>query len=241
VSLPPRPWIIGHRGAAGVRRENTLASFRRAVEEGADWLELDVQLSADGELAVVHDWDLRRLAGAALVVESAAWSDLAAIRLRAAGGEDASRIPRLRDVLEILPDRLPLNVELKRRGADRARLAEAVLAECAAREPLLFSSFDWPLLAELRRRAPHVWVAPLASRWPGRLLEAGRDLRAWSLHAHRRIVTRALIERASEAGRPVLVYTVNEASEAARFFALGVSGVFTDFPGRLREALRNAP
>lgn len=240
MTLPPRPWIIGHRGAAGVRHENTLESFRRAIEEGADWLELDVQLSADGELAVVHDWDLRRLAGAALVVESAAWSDLSAVALRSSGGE-TPRIPRLAEVLSLLPDGLPLNVELKRRGADRARFAEAVLATCAAREPLLFSSFDWPLLAELHRRAPHAWVAPLASRWPGRLLEAGRDLRAWSLHAHRRIATRSLVEQASEAGRRVLVYTVNEASEAARFFALGVSGVFTDFPGRLREALRNTP
>lgn len=241
MSLPPRPWIIGHRGAAGVRRENTIASFRRAIEEGADWLELDVQLAADGELAVFHDWDLRRLAGSALVVERAAWGDLAAVALRASRGEDAPRIPRLRDVLDIVPDGMPVNVELKRRGGDRAGFAEAVLNACAGREPLLFSSFDWPLLAELRRRAPHSWIAPLASRWPGRLLEAARDLRAWSLHAHRRIATQVLVERAAEAGRPVMVYTVNEPGEAARLFALGVSGVFTDFPGRLREALRQAP
>jgi glycerophosphoryl diester phosphodiesterase len=235
--LPPPPWIAGHRGAAGEAVENTLASFQLAIAQGANLLEFDVQLAADGALVVFHDWDLRRLAGARSVVERTEGPALREVKLRSAGVEP--RIPLLREVLAIRPPGMVLNVELKRRVADRARFAEAVLAETAGHEPLLFSSFDWDLLAELRRRAPQVCLAPLASRWPGLLLEAGRNLRAWSLHAHRRIASRALVERAAESERPVLVYTVNDGAEAKRLFGLGVSGVFTDVPGRLRRELAN--
>jgi glycerophosphoryl diester phosphodiesterase len=69
------------------------------------------------------------------------------------------------------------------------------------------------------------------------LLEAGRNLRSWSLHAYRRIASRALVERAAQGERPLLVYTVNDAAEARRLFAMGVAGVFTDVPGRLRREL----
>jgi glycerophosphoryl diester phosphodiesterase len=241
---------------AGEAIENTLESFEQAVAQRADLLEFDVQLCADGELVVFHDWDLRRLGGSRLVVEASESARLRDVALRpppepgrlgpgarsvrparAPANDQAPRIALLREVLAMRPAGLPLNLELKRRSADRARFAETVLAETAGCEPLLFSSFDWDLLAELRRRAPQVCLAPLASRWPGLLLEAGRNLRAWSLHAHRRIASRALVELAAEGGRPVLVYTVNEAAAARRLFALGVAGVFTDFPGRLRREL----
>ncbi len=256
MNLPPPPWIAGHRGVAGEAMENTLESFERAVAQDVDLLEFDVQLSADGELVVFHDWDLRRLGGLRLAVEACEGARLREVALRSppepgrwgpgarsvlpAGAPDhqeAARIPLLREVLALRPAALLLNLELKRRTADRARFAEAVLAETAGCEPLLFSSFDWDLLAELRRRAPQVCLAPLASRRPGLLLEAGRNLRAWSLHAHRRIASRALVKRAAAGGRPVLVYTVNEAAVARELFALGVSGVFTDFPGKLRREL----
>ena len=253
LPLSAPPWIAGHRGAAAEAIENTLDSFRLAIEQGADLIELDVQICADGELVVVHDWDLQRLAGSRVVVESSDGAALREISLRPVekgrpGWPDVARwrrarprqglaIPSLREVLALRPPGMVLNLELKRRLANRARFAEAVLAETAGCEPLLFSRFDWDLLAELRRRAPHAALAPLASRWPSLLVEAGRNLRAWSLHAHRRIVSAPLVERARATGRPLLVYTVNDAAEARRLFALGVSGVFTDRPGRLRAEL----
>ena len=72
LGLEAPPWIVGHRGAAGEAPENTLPSFLLAAQQGADMIELDVQLAADGELVVVHDWDLERLAGVPLVVEETA-------------------------------------------------------------------------------------------------------------------------------------------------------------------------
>jgi len=238
VKLPPPPWIVGHRGAAGERLENTLASFRRAVDEGADMVEVDVQLTRDGRLAVVHDLDLRRLARRRIVVERAALADLQAERLDET--DEEARIPELDAALDALPPGFPVNVEIKRWSAPRPLLAEAVAAALAGRANVLVSSFDWVLLAEMKRRAPHLPLAPLSEDDATGLLAAGRELGAWSLHCHRRLASRELAAAARDAGRPLLAYTVNDPAEARRLFGYGISGVFTDFPGTLRRALAGA-
>ncbi len=229
---------MGHRGAAGERRENTLASFRRARDEGADMIELDVQLTADQRLAVVHDVDLRRLAGRRRVVERSSLADLEAERLDAT--DDAARIPELRAVLAVLPPDFPINVEIKRWAAPRTLVAEAVATALAGRANVLVSSFDWQLLAEMKRRAPDRPLAPLSRDDAPGLVAAGERLGAWSLHCHRRLATRELAAAARAAGLPLLAYTVNDPAEARRLLERGISGLFTDFPGKLRRQLAGA-
>jgi glycerophosphoryl diester phosphodiesterase len=227
---------VAHRGAAGEAPENTLASFLLAAEQAADMIELDVQLAGDGELVVVHDRDLRRLAGVALVVEE---TTAAALRRHAVGsvGGAPAWIPSLAEVLVVLPPSVPLNLELKRWRADRGRWVDALLQTIAGRDRLLVSSFDWELLQWLRRRAPALPLAPLAEREPAKLLAAGRELGAATLHCHRRLATRGLAGSARRAGRSLLAYTVNQPRAARRLFDVGVAGVFTDHPGALRRAL----
>jgi glycerophosphoryl diester phosphodiesterase len=226
---------VGHRGAAGERLENTLASFRRAVDEGADMVELDVQLTGDRRLAAVHDLDLRRLARRRIVVERAALAELQAERLDET--DEEARIPELGAVLEALPPDFPVNIEIKRWSASRPLLAEAVASAIAGRANVLISSFDWELLAEIQRRAPDRPLAPLAEGDAPGLLAAGRELGAWSLHCHRRLASRELAAAARDAGRPLLAYTVNDPAEARRLLAMGLSGLFTDVPGKMRRAL----
>jgi glycerophosphoryl diester phosphodiesterase len=227
---------VAHRGAAGEAPENTLASFLLAAEQRADMVELDVQLAADGELVVVHDRDLRRLAGVPLVVEEVA---AAALRPHAVGTVAGAPawIPSLAEVLLALPPSLPLNLELKRWRADRDRWVDALCWTIAGRDRVLVSSFDWELLRRLRRRSPALALAPLAEREPAKLLAAGRELGATTLHCHRRLATRGLAGAARRAGRPLLAYTVNPPRSARRLFDVGVAGVFTDHPGALRRAL----
>ncbi len=241
LDLPSPPWIVGHRGAAGEAVENTLPSFRRAVADGADMVELDVQLTADGELVVLHDWDLARLAGTPWQVEETRWEDLATLQLRGRGGEGGGSVARLADVLDALPPAFPLDVEIKRRRAERGALCEAVLAATAGRRNLLLSSFDHELLREVRRRAPGAAVAPLASEHALEALATAQRLGAVSLHVATRLADRALLAAAQAAALPVLAFTVDDAATARALFALGVAGVFTDFPGRLRAELRPAP
>ena len=194
-----------------------------------------MQLARDGELVVVHDWDLRRLAGDRRVVERLAAAELAGVAL--ALGERRGAAPTLRALLDALPGEYPVNVELKRRDAPRVRFAAALAACAAGRGQLLVSSFDHALLDEVAAAVPGVPISPLERHDPARLLAAGERLGAWGLHCHRRLATAPLAREAAAAGRPLLVYTVNAAREARRLFALGASGVFSDWPDRLLAGL----
>lgn len=205
-------------------------------------VELDLQLSRDRRLVVVHDWDLVRLAGSSLVVESEPWARLRGADVTAGFARRGRRwepvpMPTLEEVLARLPPTLPLDLELKRRSAEPVAFAEALAGVLAGRPNLLLSSFDWGLLAEVERRLPGCPLAPLGDRAPRSLLAAARELGAAAVHCHRRIARGPLIEGAAAAGLPVLVYTVNQPSVARRLLERGVAGLFTDFPGRLRRRL----
>ena len=104
--------ILAHRGASDARLENTLAAFTHAIERGADGVELDVQLSRDGEVIVFHDHDLARLAGRQEKIEHLTWDELSRVALH-----QNNRIPRLVDVLEHWPTDRWLNVELMKNAA----------------------------------------------------------------------------------------------------------------------------
>lgn len=242
MRLPPPPWIAAHRGALPLL-ENTLAALARAVEEGADLLEFDVQSTADDTLVLFHDADLGRLAGRPeIVVERARFGELATVELRhPERPESTGRIPTLAALLTALPQGFPVNIELKVSRTDRGQLAGLALAATSGRENVLFSSFDIALLRELRRLAPTARIAPLARRWTPGLARLGEELAAWSLHVAQGIAR----ARASGAaggggaggGPPLLVYTVNDAARARKVLAEGAAGLFTDRPAPLRAEL----
>ncbi len=239
MEMPPPPWIVGHRGAGGEAPENTLESFQLAVEQGADMVELDLQLTVDDTLVAFHDRDLRMLNQEAVPIESLSLDQLAdAVYLDRRGNKrQGMSIPTLATILQTLPADLPLNLELKRYGADRERLVSALGREIAGRQQLLVSSFDLDLLALMRRRLPGRPVAPIASRDGEALLQAAQELEAFSVHSDWRIARHTLVHQARAAGRPTLVYTVNQQDLARRLLARGVSGLFSDHPGRLRRQL----
>ncbi|MEO8505276.1 MAG: glycerophosphodiester phosphodiesterase [Acidobacteriota bacterium] len=244
LRLPRPPWIVGHRGAAGEAPENTLASLALALEQGADMIEIDVQLTADGGLVVFHDESLERLAGSDLRTESVDRAALAALRVGSFGGQ-AIGIPGLGEAIAALPADCPLNIELKRQSAATARLAAGLVEQVEGRCQVLVSSFDWPLLEEVRRLGPTLPLALLiddlnAPDAASSLVAAADRLEAWSIHVSAKAAEAALRGLAS-GPRPVICYTVNDAIRAQELFSWGVSGVFTDFPGRLRLALGLSP
>lgn len=244
--MPPPPWIVGHRGAAGEACENTLSAFRRGREAGADMLELDVQLAADGVPVCFHDRSLKRLASRPEIVEQQASSALADVRL----GQADDRLPTLGAALADLPVTMPLNIELKRYQASRSALAHAALDALDGRSQVLISSFDWTLLESVRDLAPDLPIAPLSAPREirarvvdptGDLIAAGEALCAFSLHCSRSMVERSLVELARTRGFEYLLsYTVNDPDEAERFFGLGVAGIFTDVPSRIAARLRGS-
>ena len=215
--------IIGHRGAAGLAPENTLAGFRRAVELGVDAVELDVHVVAS-RLIVIHDDTVERTTDGRGSLEA---HGLAGLRALDAG--DGERIPFLEEVFEAVPSSIGINVELKGRGSG-ALLADRLPDD--GRE-LLVSSFDRRELRAFHARRPDVPRAPLHHRRrPGMAAEA-RALDAWSINVAEGLVDARLMERLGAAGFRVLAYTVNDPERAAALAELGVAGVFTDYPDRI--------
>ena len=225
--------IIGHRGAAGLKPENTLAGFRHAAALGVDAVELDVHL-ADGRLVVIHDARVERTTDGTGAVAALPFAALRA--LDAGAGE---RIPTLEEVLDALPPDIGVNVELK--GAGTAEPAARLLgASGQSTRPLLVSSFDTTELARFHALRPSIPCALLAERWRRGLRATAAALDAWSIHLADRCATPARIAAARRWGRQCLVYTVNDVQRARQLRDMGTRGVFTDFPDRLLHALRPA-
>ncbi len=234
-----RPLVIAHRGASGYRPENTCAAYELAVEQAADMIEIDLHCTRDGAVVVAHDAELERIGGRGEIGETT----LAALRQLDAGGGEP--VPTLAEVLDRFGGRIPFNLELKQAGAGAyAGLPAAVLEAVRARdlvEAPLFSSFYDPVLDELRRSAPDARIALLVSpRAPGGWLERARALGAEAVNPERSLVDAAFVERAHDAGLAVYVFTVDPEREMERLLALGVDGLFTNLPDRMRRLLAGA-
>lgn len=234
-SVPPL--VIAHRGASGTSPENTLAAFRRAEALGSDMIELDVQLSRDGEVVVIHDWTLdRTTTGSGPVGEHS----LAALKALDAGSWFAltfkgERVPTLAEVLAEV--RLLVNVELKPVGDDglEAR-ALSIVEEAGGLERVVFSSFEQEALERLRACSRQARLAILWERTAlGDAVRAAERVAARALHVRKDVATPGALATAAAAGLPVRAWTVNDPAEMARLVAAGVEGVFTDFPERFLQ------
>lgn len=238
--------ILAHRGNRVAAPENTLAAFRAVAATGADGVELDVQLSADGAPVVIHDETLDRTTDGAGAVRD---HTLAALRALDAGrwfGEAfaGERIPTLAEVLDLFRDgALILNVELKTSIEPYPGLVPAVLAElrhAGMEARVVLSSFNHYTLLEAARLAPEIPRAALFSDVVIAPWDYARRHGFSAVHPERHGCDAALIRSCHEAGLAVRTYTVNDPAEAARLLALGVDGIFTDDPAALVPLARRA-
>lgn len=223
---PPR-WIA-HRGGGCLAPENTLLGIRRAAALGFRAVEFDVMLSADGTPVLIHDETLERTTNGRGAVAATADADL--FRLDAGGGE---RIPRLDEAAALCRELgLFANIEIKPAAGLTALTAETVVR--AVRElwrggpPLILSSFAEPALALAAELAPELPRAVLYERPPPAWAERLKACGARALHVDAAACSPELLAQAAALAVPVLAYTVNDAAQAARLFAAGVAGLFTD-------------
>ena len=228
-----KPLVIAHRGASAHRPENTLTAFELAVALRADMIETDLHRTSDGAIVITHDEDLCGLGG----VGEIAGATLAEIRALDAGGGE--RVPTLDEILDRFGPQIPFNLELKRATeTDYEGLEAQALAAVSARGLLartLWSSFYDSVLGRLRVLAPDARVALLISgRYPIRILERARELGAEAINPEASIVSAARVDEAHAAGLAVYVFTVDDLGEMQRLLALGVDGLFTNYPDRMR-------
>ncbi len=232
LSAPGARLVIGHRGAAAHAPENTIPSFRLALEQGADALELDVHASADGIPVVIHDPDTVRTTGEARVVAREA-----AARLRTLG----AGIPTLDEVLESFPD-TPLLVEVKVPAVQQAVLA-AVRAHAAAGRVAVGSAHHAALAAF---RGTEVEVSgsrrEIAALWARARLGLGAGPVRCAMFSvperwrGLRVPTRGFLRRAHAAGAAVHAWTVDDPRRAIALWTAGVQGIVTNDPAAIVRA-----
>jgi glycerophosphoryl diester phosphodiesterase len=227
---PRKLFCFGHRGARGHEPENTIRSVRRALELGADGVEVDVHF-ADGRLVVIHDGTLGRTTNGRGRVVGKSFTYLRS--LDAGLGE---RIPTLAEIFDVVDRRAVINVELK--GPHTAAPVVTLIADYVNRlgwkfDDFLVSSFDHERIREAKRLCPEVRIGALIMKAPRGLAEFAEVLGACSLHAAKGCVTPKLVADAHRRGLKIFVFTVNQPSEIAQMNTLGIDGVFSDFPERL--------
>ena len=255
---PSRPLVLGHRGASHDYPENTIVAFRAAMQQGADGVELDVMRCGSGEVVVVHDDTLERLApGQAGAEQRVRETPLGELRRFDLGGGE--RIPTLDAVFRALGPQALVNVELKsaslQRPTDYLRLplddglamAVVKVLERAGRLSgsglTLVSSFDPFQL--LRFQSASRGMVPL-----GYLFEAGQSVRTrelyrlplWSLaavHPEAKLIDGPALRAWRQRGLRVNAWTVDNPSEIAAMAALGVEAIITNRPGAVRRQLTN--
>lgn len=231
----PQFFCFGHRGARGHEPENTLRSIRTALKLGANGIEVDVYF-VDGQLIVIHYDTLDRTTNGVGPVAEKSFAYLRS--LDAGRGE---RIPVLAEVFDAVNRRAVINVELKgpNTAAPVVQLIKQYIQERGWRvEDFLLSSFDHAQIQAAKELMPSIRVGALIEKAPSELAAFAERLGAWSLHPGKRCVTPELVADAHRRGLKVFVFTINRSSEIASMSALGVDGVFTDYPDRVVTFLR---
>jgi glycerophosphoryl diester phosphodiesterase len=230
--------IIAHRGASLAAPENTMAAIEEALVQTADVIEIDVQETRDGEVAVIHDSDLMKIGGRNLKIWDATWSELRAIDIGSWFDPEFSdqRVPHLREVLEASRGRAMVDIELKYYGHDEdleQRVAD-VVDELDVNEQVIAMSLKYDAVRKMKALRPDWSVGLLTATAIGDLTRVEADF----LAVNAKLATRAFVRRAHERGMPVYAWTVNDPVQMFRMVNHGVDGLITDVPGVARAVLQ---
>jgi glycerophosphoryl diester phosphodiesterase len=232
--------VVAHRGNSSVAPENTLAAFEAAWRAGAGAIELDVQLTADGHVVVIHD---ERLDATTDRVGALAGTDLATVRTADAGAWFSpafagQRVPTFGEVLELLSARpgVDLLVELKGTWTvEEVRRVTEPVAAAGMAERVLAQSFSPETVAALQEAAPELRRGLLVMAADPDLADRGRELGVVTCNPHGLVLAQHpdLVDRLHAAGLQVMVWTLDEPEHWAATVALGVDAIITNRPDRL--------
>jgi glycerophosphoryl diester phosphodiesterase len=234
----PRPAVFGHRGASAHAPENTLAAFELALAQGADAIELDARLSADGHVVVIHDAAVDRTTDGTGQI---AQKQLAELRALDAGSSFSpkfrgEKIPLLEEVFETVGGRIFINIELKNLTTPHDRLVEKVcelVRKCGMEGQVLLASFLPANLKRAQQLVPSVPRALLAAKhWPGAWARSfGFSFGEYAaLHPYIADVDAREVQRVHRLKRRIHVWTVNRVEDMANLKAWGADGILTNDP-----------
>ncbi len=242
----PIPLIIAHRGFSARYPENTMAAFEAAAGAGAHMIELDVNLSKDRQLVVIHDATVDRTTDGAGAVRELTTEQL--FQLDAGSWFDprfaGERIPTLRQVLEAVKGRLQVNIEIKPEAFEPQGPADGVerqvvtlVRKMGMAAEVLVSSFQWQLLERVRVLDPDIALG-LLSDVPadGRLVHWYERVQGFSWHPDYRVLTRSQTNTLHARGARIFPYPVHGTIDIPGMLAMGVDGLFLDDPRQLSHS-----
>ncbi len=237
IQLEDQTQITAHRGASGRAPENTLAAVKAAIQQGADWVEIDVQETADGHVVVFHDSDFKRVAGNELKIWDATLRDLEDVDIGSwfAPEFNSERVPTLAQVLETCKGKVGVNIELKYYGRE-VRLEERVIEVVEAHnieQEIVIMSLKQPAVQKIRNLRPSWTVGQLSAVTFGDLNRVDADFLAVSPG----VANRNFIRRTQSSGRQVHVWTINDRLTMSIMVGRGVDNIITDEPALLRSVL----
>lgn len=254
IPADKKPLIIAHRGASELAPENTLAAFGKAIEDGAEGIELDVQLAKDGVPIVFHDEDLIRIAGKNLSVEQLSSDELQKIDVGSWFNKENpeqsqhrfsnERIATLKEVLNFLKDyKGVIYIELKPETGEIENLSKAVckiIKHSALLPQIIVKSFNFNALPIIQKHCPDVKTAALFApkalillRKEKRLINIAAELKVDYLSLHFSFATRKFVKRAEKQNLRVTIWTVDNPRWIKRGLKLGIDHIITNNPARL--------
>ncbi|MFY8274018.1 glycerophosphodiester phosphodiesterase [Pseudoalteromonas sp. SSDWG2] len=219
--------VFAHRGASGNYPENTQLAIQKALEIGVDGIELDLQSCLD-DYVIIHDSWLDRTTSGQGKVNATPFAD---IQLYDAGM--GQRVPGLQDVISWVSKQTMLNLELKHTySLDKlvSTIEDSVTAGLLDRDQLIVSSFDHHQLMWLKQHLPWVKIGALTASIPLGYAEFAQRLNAFSLHVDKNFINHEFVADARARNLEIYAYTVDKADDILQMHALGLDGVFTNYP-----------
>jgi glycerophosphoryl diester phosphodiesterase len=222
---------IGHRGAKGHEPENTFISFQKALDMQVDGIELDVHLSGDGEIMVIHDESIDRTTNGKGLVNALSLRELKAFRI-----DGKYEIPTLKEVFDLVNQDSFINIELKSyESTDKVvTLIEKYVTKKGWKyDRFLISSFDWNALQQVAFLNDKIPIGVLTETDLDLALAFAKFIQAKSIHPHFHLLTKENTAKLQEKGLQVFPWTINELEDIQKIKTFNVNGIITDFPNRI--------
>ncbi|MBC7846739.1 MAG: glycerophosphodiester phosphodiesterase [Flavobacterium sp.] len=222
---------IGHRGAKGHKPENTLISFQKAIDLKVDGIELDVHLSSDGEIIVIHDETIDRTTKGKGFVNKLSLPELKVCRI-----ENEHEIPTLTEVFDLINQQCLVNIEIKGKGMMK-HVVELIESYVETKnwkyDQFLISSFDWISLLDIHLLNPEIPLGVLTEYDLELAFAFAKFIDAKSVHVHYHLLSEKMTVQMQEEGFQVFAWTVNEPEDIQKIKSFNVNGIISDFPDRI--------
>ncbi|MFW6016656.1 MAG: glycerophosphodiester phosphodiesterase [bacterium] len=239
-----KPYIISHRGASGDTPENTLASFKRAIDQKTDGIELDVHLTKDEIPVVIHDETIDRTTDGSGYIKNFTYEELNKYDAGNYFDEKfkGEKIPALKQVLELSDNLKIINIELKNNKIYYDSLEEKVLKlieEFDIKDKVIISSFNHYSINKLRSIDKNIELAILYKSWLFEPWLYAERLKINNIHPHYLAVNKEIISKCNNNDIRVNVYGTNERENIKRIIENGADMIICDYPGEVRKQLNN--